>query len=76
MAKKMEIMIKITNEDGSEIVKVSNQRDIPYMEEFDTQGFRQSFGQIETAVLEARKEVSDEAISTYMSEISKKKYRQ
>ena len=72
----MEIIVKITNEDGSEIVKSTRERELPFVEEFDKQGFRESIGEIETAVLEARKEASDEAVNKYMTEVSKKKQRQ
>jgi hypothetical protein len=72
MPQKMTITVEITGANG-EIVKQTRERELPDMEEFDKQGFRKSLDDIETAVLEARKEVSDEAVSEYLSSISKKK---
>lgn len=69
----MEIIIRITDEKGKQILESSRERNIPFVEEFDEQGFRKSFDQIEAAVLETRKEVSEEAISEYMKKVSKKK---
>ena len=73
MSNKMEITIKITNEDGEVLVKRSSEREIPYIKEIDEQGFRKAFDDYETAVLESRKEVSDNATSEYFEMASKKK---
>lgn len=73
MTHKMTISISIANEDGQEIVKTFSEKEIPNLEEFEQQGFRRSFHQIETAVLEARKESCETAIAEYMTQISKKK---
>jgi len=75
MAQKMTVTIEITGDNG-ETIKSTRERELPDVVEFDTQGFRKSFDQIETAVLEARKEVSDEAVSAYMGEVSKKKQKE
>jgi len=68
----MTITVEITG-DGGETITSKRERIVPDVEEFDIQGFRKSFDQIETAVLEARKEASDEAVSGYISNVSKKK---
>ena len=72
MSSKMEMTIKIINEDGEKIEKTIS-REIPHLKEFEEEGFRTAFGDIETAVLESRKTISEEAIETYMEEMSKKK---
>ncbi|MCL2814414.1 MAG: hypothetical protein FWD23_07425 [Oscillospiraceae bacterium] len=71
--KKMKISIEIMDEDGRTIVNKRSERSVPYIEEIETEGFRAAFGELETAVLEGRKEVSDEAISEYLEYVSKKK---
>ena len=45
----------------------------PYIEEIEKQGFRASFHDLETAILESRKEASEQALSSYLGEISLKK---
>jgi len=74
MPRKMTITVEITSTDG-EAIKSISERELPDVREFDTQGFHKSISQIETAVLEARKETSDEAVSEYISSISKKNRR-
>ena len=73
MSNKMEITIKITNEEGEVLVKQSSEREIPYIKEIDEQGFRKAFDDYETAVLESRKEVSDGVTTEYFEMASKKK---
>ena len=72
MSRRMEVTIRITDEEGNEVIKASSQRDLPFLEEFDTQGFRKSFDQIERSILDARKEVCEKAVSKYLAEVSKK----
>ena len=72
MASEMEMTIKIKNEAG-EIIEKTISREIPDLKEFEEKGFRTAFGEIETAVLESRKTISEEIIETYMEEVSKKK---
>jgi len=73
MSNKMEITIKITDENGETLVRQSSERAVPYIAEVETQGFRGAFHEYETAVLESRKEVSDVVTSEYFEVISKKK---
>ena len=72
MSSKMEMMIKIINEEGEKIEKRIS-REIPDLREFEEKGFRSAFGEMETAVLESRKRVSEEILERYMEEMSKKK---
>jgi len=69
----MKITLSIEDEEGGILIEKTSDKAIPYLDEFDKQGFRKSFDQLETAVLEARKEISDEAVKEYMELISKKK---
>jgi hypothetical protein len=73
MSKTMEITITIKNENGDTIVTSSSERNVPYIEEIETHGFRKAFHELETAVLESRKEVSEAAVSEYLESISQKK---
>ena len=73
MAKKMRMTVSIENDDGEVIVSSSEEREVPYIEEIETQGFRSAFHDLETAVLESRKEISDNVISEYLEAMSKKK---
>lgn len=70
--RKLKISVEIIDDNGKELVKAISKRDIPYMKEFERDGFETAFGQLETAVLEARKEASEETISKYVSKLSKK----
>ena len=63
MSKKMKITIEFEDENGELITKpVRVERSVPWLKEFDNLGFRESFHMLETAVLEGRKEASDQAI--------------
>jgi len=73
MSQKLEIIVRIKNENGDSIIQKTSEKEIPDLAEFDKQGFRTSFDQLEKAFLTGRKEVSDEAVSEYMEIISKKK---
>ena len=70
--RKLKISIEINDEDGKNLVKAVSKREIPYMKEFERDGFEAAFGDLETAVIEARKEASEEAVSKYVSALSKK----
>ena len=72
MSKKMKITVTIEDDDGGAIVTNESVRTVPYIEEIDEQGFRAAFNDLETAVLESRKEACDGAISEYLETISKK----
>jgi len=71
--KKLEISVKIKDEAGKEIIQTISEKEIPYIEEFEKEGFRSAFDELETAVIEARKEVSDSIVSEYLEFISEKK---
>jgi len=71
--KKLEISLKIKDEEGKEIIQTISEKEIPYIEEFEKEGFRAAFHELETAVLEMRKEASDGIVSEYLEEISEKK---
>jgi len=73
MSQKLEITVRIKNENGESIIQKISEKEIPDIEEFDKQGFRTSFDQIERAFLTGRKEVTDGAVSDYLEIISKKK---
>ena len=72
MSRKLKITVSIENENGESVIEKHSEKDIPYIEEFDQQGFRASFDQLERAILTGRKEVSEGIVSEYMSDISKK----
>lgn len=65
--------MSIEDENGEILVSRESAREVPYIEEIDSQGFRNAFHEYETAVLESRKEVSDAATSEYFELLSKKK---
>jgi len=73
MPKTMQITVSIKDENGEVIVAKASERSVPYIEEIDTQGFRTAFHDLETAVLEGRKEVCDNAMSEYLEGMSLKK---
>ncbi len=72
MAKTLEIIVNIKDEDGETIVTKTSERNIPYIQEIEEQGFRAAFHDLETAVLESRKEAGNNAIAEYLAEMSKK----
>jgi len=73
MPQKLKITVEIMTEAGYTVIEKVSEKTIPDVEEFDKQGFRESFDQIERAFLTGRKEVSDEVVSEYLELISKKK---
>jgi len=72
---KMEIYIKITDNDGNEIIKpVTVDADIPDFSEFvGPDNFLEVFDAYEKAVLKARNKAAEEATEEYLAELSKKK---
>ena len=76
MAAKMEISVLIKDEEGNEFTRQMMEKDVPSFEDFNRQGFRESFHQLETAIIETRKEVSDSAVSKYLESLSQKKPNQ
>ena len=69
----MTITVAIKNEEGEIITMEESERAVPYIKEVEEQGFRSAFHDLETAVLESRKEVVDAAMSSYLEEMSLKK---
>jgi len=70
---KLEITVKYTNEKGEVITEAVSEKEVPFLREFEKEGFTAAFDQLETAVLEARKEAGDDAIKKYLEELSQKK---
>lgn len=72
---KMEIIIKIKNDDGSETIEpVIIDTEIPEYEEFKgSDNFRETFDKYEKAVLKARNAAAEIATQEYLTELSKKK---
>ena len=72
---KMEIIVKIINDDGTEIIKpVVIDTKIPEFGEFkDSNNFREVFHKYEQAVLKARNIAAELATEEYLTELSKKK---
>ena len=73
MPKTMQISVIIKDENGETLVTNTSERTIPYIEEIETKGFRSAFHDLETAILESRKEVCDSAVSEYVGMMSEKK---
>jgi hypothetical protein len=65
--------VSIEDESGETIVSSESERVVPYIKEIEEQGFRTAFHQLETAVLESRKEAGDKAVSEYLEKMSQKK---
>lgn len=72
---KMEINIRIINDDGNEIIKpVMLDTEIPEFDDFkDSSNFREIFDRYEKAVLKVRNTVAELATEEFLSELSKKK---
>jgi len=69
----MKITISIEDENGDTYIEETVEKNLPHIKEIDKQGFPKSFDQLETAVLEARKEITEKTVQQYLEEISKKK---
>jgi hypothetical protein len=76
MSKKMKITIEIEDENGETLAIRTSERAVPYVEEILSKGFRGAFHDLETAILESRKEVSDGIAVDYLELISKKKRKE
>ena len=72
---KMQIIVKMKNEDGSELTEPTTMEvNIPGVEAFTgPEVFGQVFDQYEREALEARNSVMKEASEKYVSEVGKKK---
>jgi len=73
MSKKLKIIMQIEDENGETLIRQTSEREVPYIEEIEREGFRKAFHEIETAVIELRKETSDEIVSEYLEMVSEKK---
>jgi hypothetical protein len=73
MSNKLKITVSIEDKDGDTILTSQSERPVPYIDEIDKKGFRAAFHDLETAVLESRKEAADTAVSEYLEIMSKKK---
>ena len=69
----MKISITIEDENGEPLVSRTSEREVPYVEELIAKGFRGAFHDLEKAVLESRKEVSDGIVGDYLELVSEKK---
>jgi hypothetical protein len=56
MSNKLKITVSIEDEAGDTILTSQSERAVPYIEDIDKKGFRAAFHDLETAVLESRKE--------------------
>ena len=76
MENTLTITVEIKNKEGEVITLSESERSVPYIQEIEEQGFRNAFHDLETAVLESRKEAVDQALSSYLETISLKKLNQ
>jgi len=74
--KKMRISVEFIGDDGETIVESASEREVPFWQEIEARGFRDAFGDIETAALELTKETRDTAVAEYLAQASKKKRNQ
>jgi hypothetical protein len=63
----------IENETGKVITNTIYSRVVPDLTDFEKLGFAEAFNELETAVIEASKEVNTEIVEKYLEETSKKK---
>lgn len=75
MSSKLQISITIKNENNEEeIIPLTVEKDIPSIRDFmDGKNFRENFDVLEKAILQARKEVAEDAVKEYLQKASKKK---
>jgi C4-type Zn-finger protein len=73
MSKKLKITVTIEDEEGKAIITSESEKEVPYIGEIEDRGFRTAFHELETAVLETRKEAGDKAVSDYLEFMSQKK---
>jgi hypothetical protein len=73
MENTLSITVTIKNKAGEIITTSESERAVPYIREIEEQGFRAAFHDLETAVLETRKEAVENALSSYMETMSLKK---
>jgi len=75
MSAKLKISIEIEDENGNKSIKsIASEKEIPSIDDFmKGENFRENFDILERAILKARKEISEEAVESYIEEASKKK---
>jgi hypothetical protein len=75
---KMEINIRIINDNGTEVIKpIETNTEIPGFEEYTgADNFREVFNRCEQSVLKIRNASAEAAIEDYLTELSKKKLLQ
>jgi hypothetical protein len=76
MATKMIFSAKIKDDNGKEIIyPIEIEKDIPNIDEFlNGKNFATNFHNVETAILNARKELSERIVQEYLGESTKKKH--
>jgi len=67
------ITVTIKDREGEIITISESERGVPYIREIEEQGFRTAFHDLETAILESRKEASENALTSYLGTMSLKK---
>jgi len=72
---KMEITVKIKNDDGTESIRpITIDTEIPEFEDYTgPDNFREVFNRCEKSVLKIRNQAAELAIEEYLAELSKKK---
>lgn len=73
MENTINITVTIKNREGEIITTNESERAVPYIQEIEEQGFRSAFHDLETAILESRKEASEQALTSYLGTMSLKK---
>jgi len=73
MAVKLETVTTFYDEYGNVISKSERTATVPGIKEIDRDGFRAAFHELETAVLETTNGVRQDAMSSLLEELSKKK---
>ena len=69
----LRITVSFEDDNGDTVVSSESTREVPTLAGFESQGFRKAFNVLENAVLDARKEASDDTVERYLEEVSKKK---
>ena len=73
---KMEITVKIKNDDGTETIKpITIDTDIPEFDEFTgPDNFREVFDKCEKSVIKIRNKAAELVMEEYLTELSKKNF--
>jgi hypothetical protein len=73
MGKTLTTIVVIKNEQGEIVTQSESAGAVPYINEIEERGFRSAFHDMETAILETRKEAGEQALSAYLEGMSLKK---